>query len=1532
MKKFVCYLMILSMILSMVLSEQAPFVFAVDSNYWPPGGETVVVRENLTTTAPGVFEMSSGWGIDAGTYKYPNGTGAMKTSSAKSVSSKTVGSTLTYWLGTFAPGDYYAWFFFNPGANAENDIPFNYEIGSSNAGPYETGTNNQMYPGQTLTKDWMMFTQGKTGPAHTLHFSGNGMEYIKVTVTDSTQYLRMGAVRLSKPVEEYVVNVTDPGFSKAGSGWGASANYICNGLWPITTGWKTNATGLTATYDFKGIAPKGTYDVYFYQPDALANNPNSQFIVRSGDGTTQTFPFTTWSYHAWVKVNDVPVAFNDTANEASVQVQTGGGGNYTRIGAIKLVQVGPTKPVASDVSVLGDPLVGSTLQGSYTTFKCPEGSTESGSTATWSRADDSGFTTNVVPIKTEPISAGITSNYTLTNQDDGKYIKFSVVPRSNAADNNVGDEASSILSSKIRVPQTVPIVNLTSPRDGYRVYVGNDINMSATAVCDNTTITKIEYYANNIKCTESSTSPYLATWSGAAVGDYSVFARAYNALGEHADSAVINMRVADLSERTDPVWAKKWGYDFNQFTNSNTFDSTTGLTFPGTLPPTINISTGGTVQSAHGLFGKSADDYHLQINSISGNITPATLKFDISSLDNPINNVVAQMDIAFSTTNEKRYAFTYRTPGNLYSSLVFYDDGKIKYTCKSGTFAFKDDNGNDLTYQANKWYNVAVKYDFVNKTIMYYIDGKKLNTVDEVPSSPIDFLSISELEVYGTHGTTTGIMYVDNLYVGQEQDFYVTSVLSSPLQGYNLKGSAIKFEGYAKDANGKAISKVEFYANNSLIAEKTGSNYSFTLSNLPCGNYDVFAKAINVDGEEGISKTVHIVVDGIFLPKMYSDGMLLQRNKPIKIAGTGIDGVTVTAALNGSTVNAVVANGQWQLMLPAQAATKSTTLTISTSEGVTTIFKDVAIGELIMCSGQSNMAYTIGYFPSLVPEADKTYDDIRMFDEPIIDGDFPPPQTDIPLGYWTHATPSAAYMFSAVGFLTGKYYYLSQNGQVPIGLIKGAVGGTTINRWVESTAYDHDPDLYGIKSNMSNYFNRMIYPWKDFTIGTVLWYQGESDTQLIYNYEKRMTALIKSWRAVRNDNINFVVVQLPIWTYKDLYSCPTSAVGVRAGQFNVSKTLDNVASVIAIDCGSAAIGSVHPADKQPIAKRCALAVQHFANPTDTALIWKSPSYDHFVQQGNQMTIYFNDVAGGLKTLDGLAPRGFKIAGDDGKFVDTNVTLSGNTIIVDTSSVTGTPKVRYAWEDCPALVGTASTVNLVNSAELPMAPFKTDNDRYHFKSEDKTTTPYTFYDPVNFTPSVLSVTADSSIKNNQVTISVNAKDYDDDVAKVDVYADGILLGEATRMGTTDVFKYQWVNPTTGTHLLHAIATDTTGCTSIKCDPSVGTTSIAPQKFSVTLANAPQYSILPFEDLSGKAITYFGGENGVTAKAEISSGAAYLVLAAYNGNTLINMKMSTGNSVSFTSAELLAATKVKAFLFNNMSDIMPLTNPSEICKTQ
>lgn len=1184
-------------------------------------------------------------------------------------------------------------------------------------------------------------------------------------------------------------------------------------------------------------------------------------------------------------------------------------------------------PTISGITLTGKNVVGNTLQGSYGQYIDPLGNAESGSTATWRRADDKAFTTNVVDIKTIPISQGAVSEYILTNADNGKYIQFSVIPRNAAQELNVGEEVSTVLNDQIRTPKTVPTVTLSSPYNNYRVHEKTDISLSASATCDNTTITKIEYYANNSLIAQATADPFDAVWNSALPGNYTIFARAYNGLGEYGDSASVSIKVYAISEPLDPVWAGKWSYDFNSFTSGTVYDSSSGLTLPGSNPPSISFNTGGTVQSAHGTLGKGVDDYQMQISSITGGTAVPYLYYPLNDLDEPIKNIVAEADVAFTTTNETRYALTYRTPRAAYNTFVFSNTGKIGYhTTPSQWTAFTDESGNPMTYEANKWYHISIKLDFESRTVSYYLNGINIRTM--TAPDPDYFTSMTQLGFTGNHtnGTQFGSTYIDNLSLDQEQPSYVTSVLSSPVAGsYQLTGTPIQFTGYAKDARGKTINNVEIYANGALISDRQGSNYSFTKSDMAPGHYNIYARAISEDGMVGYSETVPITVSGAAFPSMYGDDMLLQRNKSINLTGTGVNGITITADLNGVTASTVVSNGKWRIVLPPQPAIKSTTIKFTTSEGVVTTFNNVAVGELILCSGQSNMQFGLDTF-KLENEADKDYPDIRLFKQDMVQSSIV--KSDVTNGRWTTATTLESISFSATGFLTGKYYYLSQNGEVPVGLIYAAVGGTSINLWVSPASFDYNPDLKKLKSS-STHYNAMVAPWTDFTIGHVIWYQGESNTLLNTPYEQALTALIDGYReAWKDSTIDFIVIQLPVYDYPTHFGGIRSAVGIRDGQFNVSQRLDKVASVVNIDLGNA--DGIHPLDKIPLAKRSALAIEHFTNATDSSLVWKSPSYGSFEQAGNTMTIHFNDVAGGLKTIDGAAPRGFKIAGDDGKFVDANVTLVGNTVVVDTTSVVGTPKVRYAWEDCPAwdFTSNKSTLNLVNSANLPMAPFRTDHDVYNFNTKNADGT---YSDPVNFAPMIRTVTA-SDVINGVSKITVNARDYDGEIGKLDVYADSKLIGQAMLTGSEANYTFNWSNPTLGSHTLYAIATDLLGTTSVKSDASVGTTTVSPKNYVVNLVEGTSesiYSILPFENLSGQAISSFDGKNGVSVEAEKPE-SAVLILAAYQNGTLINMKVADCNTASFTANELANATEVKAFLFSNLGAITPLTEAKKIYK--
>ena len=1023
------------------------------------------------------------------------------------------------------------------------------------------------------------------------------------------------------------------------------------------------------------------------------------------------------------------------------------------------------------------------------------------------------------------------------------------------------------------------------------------------------------------------------------------------------------------------VWAEKWSYNFNEFTSTDTYSSSNKLTLPGEKAPSITFYK-GTITCAEGLFGKSEGDYHLALTSSTSGES-ARIFHDISNLDAPVNNLIAEMDMAFSTTTETRYLASYRTTGSM-NGMVFSADGRVGYYDSSNKIQYFE----GLTYKADKWYHIAVKYDFINKTISYYLDDEYLGTV--TPPNAAAMTTVSEICYKGIpNKNDPGTTYMDNFKISQEQESYITSVLTSPVSRTYLRDTEITFTGYAKDSTGAGIERTEFYVDGEMVHSTESDTYSFTKKIEP-GNHTLIARSINRDGFTGDSKTVNFTVAGYDLPTVYSDGMVLQRNKPVKIAGKGINGTMVTASVQGRSASAKVEDGNFEITLPSLSASKSETLKVE-ADGIEKTY-NVAIGEVILLNGQSNIAYNLSQFTQLRDHYTEDRKDIHLFKQDSVS--LNTPQTDIPSGRWVPGTISEATYFSGFGFGTAVDLYKALGEDVPIGLIYAAIGGTNINTWVKNGAYTTDPDLAAINTN-SKAYNQMVAPLTAYTIGHVIWYQGEANTYINQNYEKALTKYIDSLREDFNDeSIDFTIIQLPIYNYTTAYkTVQRTATEVRAAEWNVSERLDNVATIVAIDTGDA--GGIHPNDKLTIIPRVVKALLHFIDPDDDSIIYKSPSYKAYTQDGSTMTITFKDVAGGLTTKDGAAPKGFKIAGDDNNFVDADVTLKDNTIIIDTSSVTGTPKVRYAWEDCPALGADnkTTTLNLVNSEGLPMAPFRTDTDRYQFKVVSATE----LGDPVNFAPMIRKVTADSS-----GVITVNARDYDDEIATVEVFVDNNSIGMAEKV-SDDEYEITWNSATEGTHEVYAIATDTLGTTSTKQHESLGTRTTAPVKYSIVFkagtatptaestatptaeptatptteptatptaeptatptaeptatpmteptteptqepTTKPSEEPTPtqeptvdehiweFTDREGNVIESFADADGVRVKAAESGNM--LIIAAYKDDRMISCTVSYSDSAELTAEQIADADTVKSFLFDAETTLKPLADALKI----
>ncbi len=1178
----------------------------------------------------------------------------------------------------------------------------------------------------------------------------------------------------------------------------------------------------------------------------------------------------------------------------------------SQFNASQVYEVMAGAPSATNLTIDGSTLVGSTITGTYGTYSDPSDRPESGSTYVFETSANINFA-DATTVKQGSISAGEAVTYVTTTEDATRYIRFGVTPRNADASDNQGETSYAVLQNPIRLPETKPVVSLSSPYYGYKAYINTPISLGATATSDDV-ITKIEYYVNSQLVAQGDESPFDATWTPTEAGEYSVYAVAYNSLGESTKSGEITVKIYSMDESIEDVSAEKWHYSADDFTTGDVLTSETGLVIPGLLPPTGSIGTGVTVSAESGVYNKQANDYSLKIAHEDATKNGATLIYRLSELDEPVNNIMMEADIAVSSHDQSVFVFSYQTPKGKYNVFQIGNDGTINYYTDYGKRIYKkvlNEDGTNFVMAPESWHKFGLLLDFENVKITFYFDGEELETVD--CPDPYGFTSLDWAQIQTVHNATksASIVYVDDMKLYQVQDSYVTSVITSIKDKSNyLTGSPVKFEGYASDSrsNGK-IDFVEIYANDTLINTVSGDTYSFEKTDLAPGRYVITAKAVAADGLVGYSQSYNITVSAIDFTSMITDNMILQRNKNIKLFGYGNDGATVTAEICGKTASATVANGTWTIILPPMEATKSVTLTFTASDGVTTQFNNVAIGEVLIVSGQSNIQYSLEKFSTLKGEADADYPDIRYYAQSITTAGAPKIENEA--GKWKVGTQYNCYGFSAMGFLIAKDYYLANNCEVPVGVIYAAYGGSSITTWVPNKAFSEYPDATGLESK-STYFNANVAPWKNYTIGQVLWYQGESNTQLTTPYEHMLTAFIDGWRTSLEDpDLNMMIVMLPIYAYAEKYGGVRSALPIREAEWNVSERLHNVETVVAVDTGDEY--NIHPSDKLPIAHRASLVMQHFSNPDDSSLVWKSPSFESYVydEEANTITVTVKDVAGGLKTTDGLAPRGFKIAGDDGVFTDATVTLDGNKIIADTSSVIGTPMLRYAWEDCPAVVDGKSTINVVNSGDLPLAPFRTDRAVYRYRTRNEDGT---YSNEVNFSPMVRNLTV-SEIADSTSTIKVQAYDVDDSVVKTEIYCDNVLLGEAQHTAN-GYYTFNWSGATTGEHTFYAVATDSKGYTSI--NNTVKT--VTPKKYTYTLKES---TAQPELNLDG---TF---ETGFTATSKNADGKL-LVIACYNGNALVNLNISKESTTTLTAVDVANSDTVKAFILADKDSIDSVTD--------
>jgi sialate O-acetylesterase len=445
----------------------------------------------------------------------------------------------------------------------------------------------------------------------------------------------------------------------------------------------------------------------------------------------------------------------------------------------------------------------------------------------------------------------------------------------------------------------------------------------------------------------------------------------------------------------------------------------------------------------------------------------------------------------------------------------------------------------------------------------------------------------------------------------------------------------------------------------------------------------------------------------ITLPSIIGDSMVLQRDREVPIWGWDAPGTTVTVKMGDAEVSAKAdGEGRWLVNLPAMPAGGPHALTITGTD--TKTIKDILIGEVWLCSGQSNMEWPVSASNNPEEEAAAAnYPSIRHIKIPHVPA--ATPQSNVPSDGWKLCSPETVPNFTAVGYFFGRE--LHKELDVPIGLIGSNWGGTRIEPWTPPEGFQHIPALKSIADNLEKFpeksadgkinhqsplalYNGMIAPLVPYAIRGAIWYQGESNNGEDMQYHEKMKALIDGWRTIwKNDEMPFYFVQLAPFRYGGDQTRLPRIWEAQAATLSVPHT----GMAVTVDISD--IADIHPRNKQDVGKRLALwaLAQTYGRE---GIVYSGPLFKLAEVEGNKVRIEFDHVGGGLVSRDDQPLTHFQLAGEDGAFVDAEAVIEDDTVVVSAESVQEPMHVRFAWHE-------EAEPNLSNKEGLPASPFRTD---------------------------------------------------------------------------------------------------------------------------------------------------------------------------------------------------------------------------------
>ncbi len=496
---------------------------------------------------------------------------------------------------------------------------------------------------------------------------------------------------------------------------------------------------------------------------------------------------------------------------------------------------------------------------------------------------------------------------------------------------------------------------------------------------------------------------------------------------------------------------------------------------------------------------------------------------------------------------------------------------------------------------------------------------------------------------------------------------------------------------------------------------------------------DLFPDAIHPlrEGAAIIAQTVYEKITqyfgGLKLPVFFTDNMVLQRKKPIVIFGTANGGDKVTILFHHQQVLATANQmGQWKVVFPALIAGGPYQLKVFT-EKQTIEIKNILMGDVWFCSGQSNMAFPLINSWKGAEEITKAANNttLRLFNfKSLRETDSSPwdsavlrktNQLDFFSGSWAVCDSTSAAAFSAIAYYFGKEIAREQN--VPIGLIEVAVGGSPIESWIDRHTLEQDDKVVDLLTNWRK--SDFIMPWvreraainlknaingkqrhpyepcynfeagvamfTKFPIKGVIWYQGESNAHNIELYEYLFPLMIQNWRNKWGSNFPFYYVQLsaldrPSWSsFRDM-------------QNRLQKKIPNSGMAISMDLGDSL--NVHPVKKKEVAER--LARLALRNDYHQSINASGPVAVSAIIKHQKLLLRFS-FAKQLATSDKMDVRGFELINDKGLSIETKATILHDKILVSIPPGEKIISVVYAWKSF-------TRANLVNESGLPTSTF------------------------------------------------------------------------------------------------------------------------------------------------------------------------------------------------------------------------------------